>query len=200
MTQALDVKLSDDSNLEKLLKVTVETTRKIINCDRVFVYSASDLANAVVLAESVDVQYVSILGTTVKDPFLQGEYLEMFCYGLPVVINDLETANIARSELEDLERLGVKGLAIAPISVGEKLLALLVAHQYAESHSWDIEAVDFLIEKAQIASLTLSNLAKAGSDNSSKQIAGSDNSDFSKQIDDNEAQQRFSIMEREQKW
>ena len=196
MTQALDVKLGDDSNLEKLLQVTVETTRKIIDCDRVFVYSASNLPNAVVLAESVDVQYVSILGTTVKDPFLQGEYLEMFCYGLPVVINDLETANIDRSELEDLERLGVKALAIAPISVGEKLLALLVAHQYAKSHSWDIEAVDFLIEKAQIASLTLSNLAKAGSDNSSKQIAGSDNS--SKQIDNNEAQQRFSIMEREQ--
>ena len=162
MTQALDVTLSDDSNLEKLLKVTVETTRKIVNCDRIIVYSASDMPNAVILAESVAPQYVSILGTTIKDPFLQGEYLEMFCYGLPVVINDIEAANIDKSELEDLAKLGVRSLAIAPITVGDKLLALLVAHQYSEPYSWDIEAVDFLTEKAQIASLTLSNLAKAG--------------------------------------
>ena len=166
MTQALDVKLSDDSNLERLLKVTVETTRKIIGCDRVFVYSANNLPNTVVLAESVDERYSSILGTTIKDPFLQGEYLEMFCYGLPVVVNDIKMANIEPNDLEEIGKLGVQSLAIAPISIGEKLLALLVAHQYSEAYSWDIEAVDFLIEKAQIASLTLSNLAKAGANSS----------------------------------
>ena len=129
MTQALDLKVRNDQNLEEFLKVTVETTRTTLKCDRVIVYNASELPRALVLAESVDAEYSSILGKIIKDPFLEGEYLEMYRYGMPAVINDIYTADLSQSDLEELEKLGIKSLVIAPISVENQLLALLVAHQ-----------------------------------------------------------------------
>ncbi len=103
MTPALDLKLSNDRHLEEFLKDTVETTRKTLKCDRVMVYSAGELPRALVLAESVDALYPSILGRTIKDPFLEGEHLEMYRHGLPAVINDIDTADVGQSDLEALE-------------------------------------------------------------------------------------------------
>ena len=62
MTQALDLKLSNDSNLEEFLKVAVDTTRITLKCDRVMVYNASESFRGLVIAESVEAQYSSILG------------------------------------------------------------------------------------------------------------------------------------------
>ena len=162
MIQALNLELSKDPNLKEFFKVTVETTRKTLKCDRVIVYSASNLPQGLVIAESVDAQkYDSIVGTTIKDPFLTGEHLEMYCYGLPVAIDDIYKADIVNSDLEDLEKLGIKSLAIAPILVKNNLLAFLVAHQYSKLQPWHSQAVDFLTERANTVSLALSNLAKA---------------------------------------
>ena len=84
MTKALDLNLTNDRNVRQLLQFTVETTRKVLKCTRVIIYSVSELPKAIVLAESVDTQYASILGKVIQDPFLKDEYLEMYAYGLPV--------------------------------------------------------------------------------------------------------------------
>ena len=159
MTEALDLKLSKDRNLEEFLKVTVETTRTTLKCDRVIVYNASELPRALVLAESVDAEYSSILGKIIKDPFLEDEYLEMYRYGMPAVINDIYTADLSQSDLEELQKLGIKSLVIAPISVENQLLALLVAHQCSNVQSWNSEAIYFLIEKANAVGFALSKIA-----------------------------------------
>ena len=159
MTPALDLKLSNDRHLEEFLRVTVETTRKTLKCARVIVDSAGELPRALVLAESVDALYPSILGRTIKDPFLEGEHLEMYRHGLPAVINDIDTADVGQSDLEDLEKLGIKSLAIAPIAVENKLLALLVAHQSSNPQPWPSETIYFLLEKANAIGLALSNIA-----------------------------------------
>ncbi|MGF1542597.1 MAG: GAF domain-containing protein [Pleurocapsa sp.] len=174
MIQALDLEQRTDRQLLEFFQVTVETTRKILRCDRVIIYSAGNLPNALVLADSVDTKYPSILETTIKDPFLTGEQLEMYCYDLPVVIDDIECADINKTDLEDLEKLGVKSIAIAPITVENNLLAFLVAHQYSQPQPWHSQAVDLLIEKANTISLALANIAKdenSASFNSTKQTA-----------------------------
>ena len=161
MTESLDLKLSNDPNLKELLKFTVETTRRTLKCDRVIVYSARELPKALVLAESVDAKYPSILGKTIKDPFLAWEYLEMYCYGLPVVIEDIYTAEVSKTDLEDLEKHGIKSLVLAPIAVEDKLLALLVVHQCSQPQTWYSEAVQILTERANAVGFAISNLAKA---------------------------------------
>ena len=89
MTQALDLKVNNDQNLEGFLQVTVETRRKTQKCDRVIVYNASELSKALVIAKSIDAQYSSILLTIIQDPFLEGKHLEMYDRGLLEIINDI---------------------------------------------------------------------------------------------------------------
>ncbi len=160
MTQSTDLKLNSYQNLEELFQITVETTRKTLKCDRVIIYDASELPKAEVIAESVDSVYASILGRTIIDPFLEADYLEMYCYGQAVAVDDIYTVDVGQNQLEDLKELKIKSLAIAPISVGNKLLAFLVAHQCSKLQPWHPEAVSFLTEKANITGFALSNIVK----------------------------------------
>ncbi|MGF1590143.1 MAG: GAF domain-containing protein [Pleurocapsa sp.] len=161
MTQSINLNLNSHQNLEELFKVTVETTRKTLKCDRVIVYDASELPQAEVIAESVNSVYASILGQTIIDPFLEDDYLEMYCYGQAVAVDNIQTANVGQNQLEGLEELKIKSLAIAPITVGNKLLAFLVAHQCSKLQTWHPEAVSFLTEKANMTGFALSNIVQA---------------------------------------
>ena len=160
MTRSLELKPGTRRNLQEILEITVQTTRKILKCDRVVVYDASQLPQAEVLAESVASEYVAILGKVIEDPFLTEEYLDLYCYGRAVTIDKIESANLKPSQLEPLKQLEVTGLAIAPIATGNELSALLVAHQ-CSGRSWHSETDKLLMEKANTASYALTNIIQA---------------------------------------
>ena len=162
MNQSTNLKLDRHQNFAEFLKVTVETTRKTLKCDRVIIYDASELPVAEVIVESVDSVSDSILGKTITDPFLAGDYLEMYCYGQAVAIDNLDTANIDQNQLAELKKLKIKSLAIAPIFADNELLAFLVAHQCSRLQPWHSEAVNLLTEKANITGFALANIVKAG--------------------------------------
>ena len=164
MIQSPNIRINDYQHLEEIFQLTIEATRKSLKCDRVVICDASELPNSEVIAESVDPQYASSLGKTIVNPFLAEEYLEMYCYGQPVAIDDISTANVGESELEDLAKLEVKSLLIAPISVDNKLLAFLAVHQCSKSRTWNSSAIEFLSEKANTAAYALSNILKAQSE------------------------------------
>jgi methyl-accepting chemotaxis protein PixJ len=161
MIQSPNIEQNNYQNLEELFKVTVETTRKNLKCDRVMIYDASELPQSEVIAESVDSVYAAILGQTIIDPFLAGDYLETYCYGQAVAIDNIDNANVAQNQLEDLKKLKIKSLAIAPISVDNKLLAFLVAHQCSRLQPWHSQAVALLTEKANITGYALASILKA---------------------------------------
>ena len=164
MTQSFDLELSKEQNLREILKVkeiltvTVETTRKIIKCDRVIIYTVSQLSQCLVLADSFDTQYSSIVGKTIKDPFLGREHLNLYSHDLLVTIDDIYQANKSKSDLEDLEKLGVKSLAIAPIAINNKLSCLLAAYQCSRLQPWHPETVNFLRIGAKTAGKIISNI------------------------------------------
>ncbi len=158
MSQAFELKRSKYKNLKKILKETVETTRETLECDRVIVYNAINLPKAGVLAESVDKQFPSILGQVIQDPFLEGDYLEMYCYGMSLTIDDIYTSDIGEKELKNLEKLSIKSVAVAPIYIDKKILAFLVAHQCRITQPWDLNAVGFLAEMANTAGKFFSSI------------------------------------------
>ena len=161
MNKSLKLELSSDRDLKEILEITVSTTRKILKCDRVVIYDASQLPHAEVIAESVDDKFAPTLGKTIFDPFLTGDYLELYCYGQAVIVDDFDSTDIASSQLEDLKQLKVKSLAIAPIATGNELLGLLVAHQCSESRPWHPQTSSLLNEKANTASYALANIVRA---------------------------------------
>ena len=161
MTQSPDLKTSNYQHLEEIFQLTIEITRNTIKCDRVIIYDASELPKSAVIAESVDAKYASIKGMTITDPFLAEEYLEMYCYGRAVAINDISATDIDKSKLKDLEDLGIKSLLIAPISVNHQLLAFLAVHQCSKPRVWNSEIIDFITERANTAGFALSNIVRA---------------------------------------
>ncbi|MDJ0594107.1 MAG: GAF domain-containing protein [Pleurocapsa sp. MO_226.B13] len=161
MIESLDVKANNNQNIAEILEITAQTTRKILKCERVVVYDASQLPMVKVVAESIDPKLTSILGTSLFDPFVTGDYLELYCYGQAVAIDDIEAADVENSQLENLQQLEVKSTAIAPIAAGNELLALLVAHQCSQSQPWHPQTSSILIEKANTASYALANISQA---------------------------------------
>jgi methyl-accepting chemotaxis protein PixJ len=161
MIRSPNIEQNNYQNLEELFKVTVETTRKNLKCDRVMIYDASELPQSEVIAESVDSVSAAILGQTITDPFLAGDYLEKYCYGQAVAIDNIDNANVAQNQLEDLKKLKTKSLAIAPILVDNKLLAFLVAHQCSRLQPWHSQAVALLTERANITGYALASILKA---------------------------------------
>lgn len=159
MSQDLERQKTQYQNLKQIFKDTVQTTRKILRCDRVFIYDATDLPRAEVLAESVDENCTSILGKAIHDPFLTGDYLEMYCYGMSLTIDDIYTLNASKNQLQELEKLGVKSVAVAPIHVDNKLLAFLVAHQCFQTQPWVEQTVDLLAAKASAAGEAMAEIA-----------------------------------------
>jgi methyl-accepting chemotaxis protein PixJ len=160
MSQTSERQRIQYQNLKQILKDTVKTVRKILKCDRVIIYNASDLPKARVLVESVDQKCTSILGKAIQDPFLEGDYLEMYCYGMSLTIDNIYALDVNKSQLKEIEKLGVKSVAVAPIHVENKLLAFLVAHQCFQIQPWDEKTVELLAAKAGAAGEALAAIAE----------------------------------------
>lgn len=161
MSQAFELKQIKSQNLPQILQTSVESARKILDCDRVLIYDASNLPHVRVLAEAVEGTDATLLGQTIRDPFLEGDYLEMYCYGMSLTIDDIYTSDVNQSDLEDLEKLRIKSVAVAPIYVEEQLSAFLIAHQCSQSQPWNLRAVNHLAEQASSLGTALSAIAQA---------------------------------------
>ena len=161
MTKSPNVKINNVRHLEKIFQLTVETTRKTLKCDRVIICDASELPKSKTIAESVDSEYASVLGKTIVDPFLAEKYLELYCFGQTVAIDNVSKTDVSKSKLEVLERLKVKSLLIAPISINNKLSAFLAVHQCSKFRIWNSEAIEFLSVRANTVGLALCNIVKA---------------------------------------
>lgn len=161
MNLTFEHKLTKYRNLKQILQSTVKTARKILKCDRVIIYTASNLPQAEVLAESSHEKCVSLLGQTIQDPFLAGDYLEMYCYGMSLTIDNIHASDVTTSKLAELEQLGIKSVAVAPVYLDNKLLAFLVAHQCFQLQPWDDQTVNLLAETASSAGKALSNIIQA---------------------------------------
>jgi methyl-accepting chemotaxis protein PixJ len=160
MNQTFERQLIKYQNLKQILQDTVETAREILKCDRVVIYNASDLPKAEILVESIDQKCVSVLGETIQDPFLEGDYLEMYCYRMSLTIDNIYALDINKSQLQEIEKLGVKSVAVAPIHVEDKLLAFLVAHQCFQIQPWGEKTANLLAAKASAAGESLAAIAE----------------------------------------
>ena len=114
---------------EDILKTATEEVRRVLNCDRVVVYSLNESEQGVVTAESVSPRFSKILGTVIIDPCFEAKYIEKYQNGRVKAIPNIYEANLNPCHIEQLERLEIKANLVAPIIKQGKLLGLLVANQ-----------------------------------------------------------------------
>ncbi len=147
--------LRNSSHQSDLLAKTAKEARRMLNCDRVVVYSLNQDQYGEITAESVAPGFTKVLGKVIKDPCFEIKYLEKYQQGRVQAINNIQEAVIAKCYLEQLEKLEVKANLVTPIILEGKIFGLLVAHHCNAPHYWEIEEIDFLSQLAHHVGLEL---------------------------------------------
>lgn len=133
--------------LEEILNTTVSEVRQFLKADRVVIYRCESKNYRVVLAESVQAGYPSILGLHVQDDSFDQRY-ELYRQGQNVVINDLQDLQASAEFQTFLFQRQVKAFLAVPILHGNELWGTLVAHQCAGSRVWAAYEVGLLEQLA----------------------------------------------------
>ena len=155
LLQELTSYLRHSGDRDDILAKTVKETRRILNCDRVVIYSLNRDQYGEVIAESVAVDFTKALGKIIKDPCFESRYLEKYQQGRVKALDDIYQAGLAECYLAQLETLEVKANLVAPILAEGKIFGLLVAHHCNEPHLWELEEIDFLSQLANQVGLEL---------------------------------------------
>ena len=142
---------------EDILKTATEEVRRVLNCDRVVVYSLNESEQGVVTAESVSPRFSKILGATIVDPCFEAKYIEKYQNGRIKAISNIYEVNLTPCHIEQLERLEIKANLVAPIINQGKLLGLLVANQCSRFRDWFSHEIKYFSQIAMQVGFALDN-------------------------------------------
>ncbi|MGK7948729.1 MAG: GAF domain-containing protein, partial [Xenococcaceae cyanobacterium] len=138
-----------------ILKMSVEEARRVLNCERVVVYSLNRDYYGEVIAESVAPGWTRAIGMTINDPCFETRYMEKYQNGRVKALDNIYQAGMTLCYIEQLEKLEVKANLVTPIIVENKIFGLLVAHYCSQPHQWQSPEIDFLSQLATQVSLAL---------------------------------------------
>jgi methyl-accepting chemotaxis protein PixJ len=142
---------------DDVLDISVEEVRRVLNCDRVVVYSLNQDKYGVVIAESVSPGYPRALNKTISDPCFEARYLDKYRDGRVRAIDDIYQAGMTRCYIEQLETLEVKANLVTPILNEGKLFGLLVAHQCSQPRHWQDYEIRWVTQIATQVGFALDN-------------------------------------------
>ena len=140
--------LRQHSHQEEILETTVQEARRILDCDRVVVYSLNRDYYGEVIAESVASGWTKSLGKVIEDPCFEVRYIEKYQDGRVKAMDNIYEAGMSECYLEQLEKLEVKANLVTPIVKEGKIFGLLVAHHCGQPHKWQSEEIEFLSQLA----------------------------------------------------
>ena len=142
---------------DDVLEISVEEVRRVLECDRVVVYSLNQDQYGVVIAESVSAGYPRALNKTIEDPCFAARYLDKYRDGRVRAIDNIYEAGMSRCYIEQLETLEVKANLVTPILNEGKLFGLLVAHQCSQPRNWQDYEIRWVTQIATQVGFALDN-------------------------------------------
>ena len=140
-----------------VLDISVEEVRRVLECDRVVVYSLNQQQYGVVVAESVVPGYPRALNKTIADPCFEARYLDKYRDGRVRALDNIYEAGMTKCYIEQLETLEVKANLVTPILNEGKLFGLLVAHQCSQPRHWQDYEIRWLTQIATQVGFALDN-------------------------------------------
>ncbi|MDF5728618.1 MAG: GAF domain-containing protein, partial [Rhizonema sp. PD38] len=136
-------------NLKEILDTTVFEVRQFLQADRVFIYRFNADWSGVVAVESVNPDWVPILGTTIKESFFEQSFgRELYKQGRVQATEDIYTANLSSCHVNFLVQLQIRANLVVPIIVEEELWGLLVANQCSSPRQWQPLDINLLLSLA----------------------------------------------------
>ena len=140
-----------------VLEISVEEVRRVLQCDRVVVYSLDQEQYGVVVAESVSPGYTRALRKTIVDPCFAAKYLDKYRDGRVRAIDNIDAAEMSECYREQLATLEVKANLVTPILNQGQLFGLLVAHQCQKPRHWQDYEIRWVTQIATQVGFALDN-------------------------------------------
>ena len=142
---------------EEVIKVGVEEARRVLECDRVVVYSVDRKSQGVIIAESVAAGWPRILGRKIEDPCFEAKYIQKYENGRVRAMDNIYEAGMTQCYIDQLETIAVKANLVAPVVMEGKLLGLLVAHQCSGPRVWQKLEINWFEQLAVQLGFVLDN-------------------------------------------
>jgi methyl-accepting chemotaxis protein PixJ len=141
-------KICQSLNLSEILNTAVTEVREFLQADRVVIYQFHLDWSGEVVAEAVEEPWIPILGSTIADPCIEKNWVEIYRRGQVKTITNIHNADINPCHLELLEQYQVQANMVMPILMAEQLWGLLIAHQCSSARDWDFIEVQVLTQLA----------------------------------------------------
>ena len=143
--------ISEAGNVSGILQMAVESSKNVLNADRVVYYSFKSDWEGEVAAEAIDDRFPATLNAQIIEPYYIEQYADKLSQGEAIAISNVYQAGLSDSYLKLLEQFATVASLITPVTIGNKLAGLLIAHQCSESRAWQQDEIDML---SQIATQT----------------------------------------------
>lgn len=131
-------------NLEEILNTTVLEVQQLLGCDRVLIYRVWPEGTGSVVTEAVNSTYTPILGRTYPEEVFPQDYHQLYCQGRVRIIPDVENSNVAPCLVDFLRELQVRSKVVLPLTHGDELWGLLIAHQCRSAREWQPFEISWL--------------------------------------------------------
>lgn len=148
MISAMPERIRQSLDLKEILQTTVVQVRQFLQCDRVAICRLGSDCTGVMVSESVNSEYCSILGLTIHAPLLEEQDLPPEQLGGIYQVEDITQAWVSESQVNFLTEVEVKAMLIVPIVQSSGLWGLLIAHHCAAPRRWQQSEIKFLSQLA----------------------------------------------------
>jgi signal transduction histidine kinase/DNA-binding response OmpR family regulator len=131
-------------DLDRILKITVEEVRKFLQTDRVVILRLQPDGWGKVVTESVGKGWTSLLNSSLYEPCLNKNYIDIFRQGNVSVKTDLEDDSKDPCYVKLLSGFQVKASLVVPILHQDRLWGMAIAHHCQSARKWQPFEIDLL--------------------------------------------------------
>lgn len=142
---ALDISQAED--VGEIMQIAVESSKGILQADRVIYHQFDENWQGKIVAEAVDERFPQILNREFDDTFAEG-YVDKYRQGQTKAISNIYEADLNEYHIKMLEQLAVVASLVTPVVADDRLAGLLIAHQCSEARTWQPEEIDLLLQIA----------------------------------------------------
>ncbi|WP_258001366.1 GAF domain-containing protein [Fischerella thermalis] len=127
-------KILQSQDLDTIFRITSQTVRQLLRCDRVAICRYKPDGSCDLVAESV------IKGLDTWQQWYMGSIFpnteDVYHHGESLVVNNIYTSGHPPDAIENLEAIEIKAYVITPIFQDNNLWGLLAVYQSSEARSW----------------------------------------------------------------
>jgi signal transduction histidine kinase len=145
LLNSITLKIQTQVDIDQILTVAVEETRRLLDTCRVGIYKFDADWNGSFVVESARSPAISILHQTVNDSCFREYHLDKYLRGHISQISDVQNSTqILDCHRQLLTQFHIKANIVSPIVYGGRLWGLLIVHQCNAPRHWQELEVDLI--------------------------------------------------------